>query len=134
MTTPHYLGRLEHKSEPDHGKVVSRPEDIRETIADVVDGQLRDRITDEVLSAADFEGPVERVLREREQAILGVLPSVEEEIVRHLRDNPAELWLDPVRRLALSIAIESGGGPRRLIRGRREAKAKPLGSLAWVVC
>ncbi len=71
----------------------------------VIGETIRHQVIERVLIEADVAGQVERALREREPVILGVLPMVVSEIARHLGDKPADLWSEPVRRLALSIAI-----------------------------
>jgi hypothetical protein len=108
MTTPQFLDWLEGKFAPYHRKVVPPLEVIRETMTGVIGETIRHQVIERVLIEADVAGQVERALREREPAVLGVLPFVTSEIARHLRDNPADLWSEPVGRLALSIAIGRG--------------------------
>ena len=108
MFTPQFLGWLDEKFAPYGGKVIPPMEFLREQIAREVRDQLRLEITNRVLSEVDVEGQIERAFRGREQAILGILPSLKGEIDRHLQANPADLWAGPMRRIALSIAIENG--------------------------
>ncbi len=108
MSTPQFLEWLDAKFEPYGAKVIPPTEILRERIAHEVREHLRVEITDRVLSEEDVAGQIERAFWGREQAILDIMPSLRGEIERHLRANPVDLWADPMRRMALSIAIENG--------------------------
>jgi hypothetical protein len=108
MPSPQFLEWLDSKFEPHAGKVIPPKEVIRTQMVQDVKDQLRERITARVLERADVTGRVERAFLKREPAILGLLATIEADIARHFRDNPADQWNDPLHRLA--EAIVRGGG------------------------
>jgi Topoisomerase 6 subunit A/Spo11, Toprim domain len=104
MDTPRFLAWLARKFAPHAGKVIPPAGFLRDRLIDAVKDIHWKTITDEILRRADVEGQVERAYRTAESALLDRVPGIGDEIAHHLRDHPADLWSEPLRRIAREIA------------------------------
>jgi hypothetical protein len=104
MTPREFLGWLDAKFAALPGKVVPPADVLRERLETAARNELHERLTAEILEAADLDGRVDAAMGRRGEALDAAARTLAEDVAKGLADSPTEPWSSPVERIAEKIA------------------------------
>jgi hypothetical protein len=104
MTTPQFLAWLNAKVAPYVGKVIPPPVVMTDRLAERLEANLREIITERVLTEARVDDQVARAVAERTDMINTAAATIADVITTELNTAPRESWSVPIERIAGRIA------------------------------